>query len=153
MGILRTPSWIDGPVWIVHVSTLSRIVSGAVFRHFASLKVILSSIIPDLTFLGCDCMGLMLTRMTGDACIAGDAYPVDAPGLTPIYRSSCDSIFSFPVTLPIGLRYSTFIFIYLLVDEASNLFVFPCITCFFLRNFFFVCVFSECPSSFLILSY
>ena len=21
--------------------------------------------------------------MTGDACIAGDAYPVDAPGLTP----------------------------------------------------------------------
>lgn len=41
-------------------------------------------------------MGFMLSRMTGDASIAGDAYPVDAPGLTPIHRSSCDSIPSLP---------------------------------------------------------
>ena len=34
--------------------------------------------------------------MAGDACIAGDAYSVDAPDLTPVYGSSCDSIFPYP---------------------------------------------------------
>ena len=35
---------------------------------------------------------ILLIRMTDDAFIAGDAYPGKAPVLTPMYRSSCDSM-------------------------------------------------------------
>ena len=32
--------------------------------------------------------------MTGDACIAGDAYPVDAPGLTPVGVHAISTVFT-----------------------------------------------------------
>ena len=51
--------------------------------------------------------------MTGDACIAGDAHPVDAPDLTPLCGSSCDStsLYTDLVKSPFGQRYSNcFIF-------------------------------------------
>ena len=51
--------------------------------------------------------------MTGDACIAGDAYPVDASDLTPLCRSSCDStsLSTNFVKMPIGKRHSTFFYL------------------------------------------
>ena len=57
---------------------------------FTSLKVVLSSNIPYLTLFGCGLMGLLLCCMTDDGCIAGNAYPIDALGRTPIDVSSCD---------------------------------------------------------------
>ena len=63
----------------------------------------------------CDAFGFVSSRKTGDASIAGDAYPVDAPVLTPLSGSSCDStsLSTDFVKMPIGQWYSTFLkFIY-----------------------------------------
>ena len=61
-------------------------------------------------------LGFVSSRMTGDACIAEYAYPVDAPDLTPLCGSSCDSsslstdFVKMPYCLnaTIGQWYSTF---------------------------------------------
>ena len=49
--------------------------------------------------------------MTGDACTAGDANPVDARDLTLLCGSSCDftSFSNGFLTLPIGQRYTFFL--------------------------------------------
>ena len=49
-------------------------------------------------------LGFVSSRMTVDTCIAGDAYPVDAPDLNPLCGSSCDStsLSTDFVKMPIG---------------------------------------------------
>ena len=42
----------------------------------------ISDFLPILTFFYWKLLSVF-NHMTADACIAGDAYPVDAPGLTP----------------------------------------------------------------------
>ena len=70
--------------------------------------------------LGMFILRFVSSRMTGDACITGDAYPVDAPDLTPLCESSCNSttLSTDFVTLTIGQRYSTYIYF-----QTSNFFL------------------------------